>query len=1013
MSDKLQDAGTRSKISKRTIAGFDRQIIEACPYGMILVDAQAVDMPIVYANAAFQRLTGYSQDEVIGHNCRFLQGDDRDQPDLDILRDAIKNEKACIVTLRNYRKDGTMFWNELHVSPIFDPDGQLTYFVGTQNDVTQHENALEQLRTASANLRAMLDSSTQSFTLIDAHARVVDFDKRSAQVATEVFGKPFLRGENIYDYVLERDVESFTANYKRALAGETVTVEKMFDGQDTAYYFEITYYPVIDTQGDILGACMSTANVTERKHMEIELKEKLDELDRFFTVALDLLCIADTDGNFIKLNKAWEATLGYPVEQLEGRRLLDFVHPDDLQPTLDAIAQLDRQEKVLNFVNRYRTYDGDYRVIEWRSHPYGKFIYAAARDITERKQMEEELRRSEQEFRTLAENSPDNIQRVNRQGIHLYVNPACARAMGHTVEGIVGKTSAELGVPAQMLPLLKAMRERVYAERQLVEFDFTYRVDGQDHYYSSRLMPEFDEHGDIISLLAVSRDITERKRAEEALRRSEQEFRILADNIPDSIQRLDRNGKHLYVNAYYAQALDLPVDQIIGKTNEELGIPPESIAFFNDMRERVYASKQPVEFDFSYPVDEQMRYFNTRMIPEFDPEGNVSSLLSVSRDITERKQIEEELRQSEYKFRSLAENAADGLVIWDARAKKYLYTSPGYNRQLGLKPDEALALTEADIFELWHPDDIDTVLAILHQTVENNRSHVVFTLRVKHRDGHYIWQENHLMLQYAPDGTYETGYVIARDITERKRVQARELELTLEKEQRRLLTDFIKNAAHEFRTPLATISTSNYIMLRSDDPVNRAKKSAQIEMQIKRITRLVDSLLLMTRLEANDALVPAPVDAGAVLQSIYAKAAKTCAKKHELYCDIAPGLLSIRGDADYLSDALQQIIDNACRFTPDGGKIEMKAENIGDHIQIEICDDGPGIPQNAQPHIFETFWRQDFAHSTPGFGLGLPIARRIIEQHGGDIHIESEDGQGTTVRVRLPFVASQPSATST
>jgi len=123
-----------------------------------------------------------------------------------------------------------------------------------------------------------------------------------------------------------------------------------------------------------------------------ENKKQAEELEGFFRVNLDLLCIADIDGNFIKTNAAWGEILGYSSEELDGKKFLDFVHPDDLQPTLDAMSALGQGAKVLNFVNRYRCKDGSYRFIEWRSHPKGRLIYAAARDITEHRLIEDELR---------------------------------------------------------------------------------------------------------------------------------------------------------------------------------------------------------------------------------------------------------------------------------------------------------------------------------------------------------------------------------------------------------------------------------------------------------------------------------------------------------------------------------------------------------------------------------------------------------------------------------------------
>jgi PAS domain S-box-containing protein len=137
------------------------------------------------------------------------------------------------------------------------------------------------------------------------------------------------------------------------------------------------------------------------KRAEETLKEKIIELDRFFNNSPDLLCIADTNGYFRRLNPEWERALGYTISELEGKKFLDFVHLDDLTQTIHAISALQAKKEVLNFENRYRHKDGSYRWIEWRSYPYGNFIYATARDITERKQAQAVLQASEERYRNL------------------------------------------------------------------------------------------------------------------------------------------------------------------------------------------------------------------------------------------------------------------------------------------------------------------------------------------------------------------------------------------------------------------------------------------------------------------------------------------------------------------------------------------------------------------------------------------------------------------------------------
>jgi len=158
-----------------------------------------------------------------------------------------------------------------------------------------------------------------------------------------------------------------------------------------------------------------TAEIIRRKRTEEALQEKTEELNRYFDSALDLLCIADTDGYFHRLNPEWESTLGFSLSELEGRRFLDFVHPDDMEQTLQAVSQLREQKKVLNFVNRYRSKSGSYRWIEWRSFPSGKHIYAVARDITKRKRVEEEIRQLNLELEQRVKNRTAQLMAANQE----------------------------------------------------------------------------------------------------------------------------------------------------------------------------------------------------------------------------------------------------------------------------------------------------------------------------------------------------------------------------------------------------------------------------------------------------------------------------------------------------------------------------------------------------------------------------------------------------------------------
>lgn len=181
--------------------------------------------------------------------------------------------------------------------------------------------------------------------------------------------------------------------------------------------------------------------IAERKRAEEQLREKTEEVERFFSSALDLLCIADTDGYFRRLNREWETVLGYQLQDLEGKRFLDFVHPDDVSATLAAIAELGRQKEILNFTNRYRCKDGAYRWIEWRSFPHGKLIYAAARDITERKRAQAALQEYSERLAQMVEERTRELRAAQAQLLQqerLSVLGQIAGGIGHELRNPLG-----------------------------------------------------------------------------------------------------------------------------------------------------------------------------------------------------------------------------------------------------------------------------------------------------------------------------------------------------------------------------------------------------------------------------------------------------------------------------------------------------------------------------------------------------------------------------------------------
>ncbi len=252
--------------------------------------------------------------------------------------------------------------------------------------------------------------------------------------------------------------------------------------------------------------------LVQQEQVEEKLIKKSEELDRYFTTSLDLLCIANTNGEFIRLNPEWETVLGYSLSELEGHSFMDFVHADDQKATLEAISKLNNQGEVLNFENRYRCKDGSYRWIEWRSKPMGPYIYAAARDITERKRAEQDLKESEERFRTLFDHIHDGVVLHDMKGNIVEANQAFCRRLKYSWDELKKMNITEIDAPEYAEKVPQRIAELV--QKRKIVFNAAHLT---KHHEKISL----EIHSGIIDfegrevVLSICRDITSRMKAEQ------------------------------------------------------------------------------------------------------------------------------------------------------------------------------------------------------------------------------------------------------------------------------------------------------------------------------------------------------------------------------------------------------------------------------------------------------------------------------------------------------------------
>ncbi|MCJ2035537.1 PAS domain S-box protein [Methylobacterium sp. J-068] len=366
----------------------------------IVTDPNLPDNPIVFANRAFQELCGYGAEDLIGRNCRFLQGPDTDPADVAKVRDAIAACRDVVVEIVNYHRDGTPFRNELYVSPVFDPDGRLRYFFASQLDVTRFRTEEGRLAESEARYRTLFEAVDAGFCIVemryDAANRAVDYRFVEVNPAFESHtGLRDVAGRWVSEVIPGLEQSWKDAYGEVALTGRPTRFES--GAVAMGRWFDVHALRIGEAARRRVAILFN--DITERREAERVLedtaRERTDERDMVWRTSRDLFLVCGFDGHYRSVNPAWTEMLGWSEDELVGATFDAFIHPEDLASVQAVFGDLVNGIVLDDLDVRMRTRDGGFRWLSWYAIPRGDHFYAAGRDVTERKTLEEQLRQSQ------------------------------------------------------------------------------------------------------------------------------------------------------------------------------------------------------------------------------------------------------------------------------------------------------------------------------------------------------------------------------------------------------------------------------------------------------------------------------------------------------------------------------------------------------------------------------------------------------------------------------------------
>lgn len=495
------------------------------------------------------------------------------------------------------------------------------------------------------------------------------------------------------------------------------------------------------------------------------------------------------------------------------------------------------------------------------------------------------------------------------------------------------------------------------------------------------------------AIQSASIEITHRKRAEERLRQSEEEFRQLSDAALEGIAITDE-GCVILANNQVAHMLGYEHAELVGRQVMDF-VAPES-------RDLVL---QHIQTGYDKPYDHLALRRDGSVFP-VEVLGRVMTYhgrtvrVTALRDISERKQAEQALKHSEERFARAFHSSPIPITISTLDEGRFIDVNQSCLNSLGYQREEMVGHTVVEL-ETWA--DITERHEIV-QLLQREGTVRQREIRFRTRAG----EVRYALASFEIIELNATPYILGSwlDMTDIKQAEKQALELALAQERETNLRDFLSTISHDLKTPLSVINTSLYFLERMTDPVKQQERIEAIRAQAQLLERYIQDILTISRLDHTPMVKRSPVDLNRLLRDILTRLSPSTEQKGlTTNLDLSQALTAVPGDQNELDRVLVNLIENAVTYTPTNGSIIVRTRTDGQWAVAEISDTGIGIGEADLPHVFERFYRASEAKTIEkrGTGLGLAIARKIVELHEGNIEVQSVAGQGTTFSVRLPL----------
>ncbi len=873
---------------------------------------------------------------------------------------------------------------------------------------------LDLQRTGNDGWVKAIQSLNDTVMIIDRDFIIRDINNQGLDLLKK--SRDEVVGESCFRIFHGSNLEIPGCPLKKSLESKKTEIMERYE-PELQRYFSIKISPVLDDDGNVVEFVDVIRDITELKRKEEQLHER-EELYRTTFAHADVgLTHVDEHGIILKVNRKLCSMLGYREEELTGAHVRNFTLEEDFEQEVSYIRELKKNRtKTFTLEKRYLRKDGTaiwanlYSTVIRKEDGSIRFFVSVISDISELKEAQERISQSERQLQTLLGNLPGMAYRCRNESrwpmdfISQGVKDITGYKPGELMDG-GDREFGDLIHPGDRDYVWNSIQEAV---RKKSPFQLEYRVaarDGSMRWVWERGRAVKTDESGTVYLEGFISDITQRYNAEEALRENEEKYRLLIDYQTDMVVKVDPNGVFDYVSPSYCETFGKSEEELLGKSLMPL-VHEEDREITRQAMEDLYNPPYKTYIEQRAMTGKGWRWLGWMDTAVLDEKGKISYIIGVGRDITEKKEAERALIESEARFRNIYENMTVGIarVNLDFEIEA---ANEAYCAMLGYTEEELKGLHLGDI---TIPETQEENLVKQERLASGQIDHYRMEKQFLHKDGFTIYGilDANLIRSGDEKPLYFLGSVL--DISQRKQMEVDLLAAKEKAEQSdRLKSAFLANMSHEIRTPMNGILGFANLLRQEDLSFTKRKEYLRIiERSGNRMLNTINDLIDISKIEAGELEVTeTEVNINELTEYLYTFfKPELDLKKIAFSLDLAlPGHQAvISTDYEKLSAILTNLIKNAIKYTREG-EVLIGYTQRGKSLEFFVKDTGIGISKNHLQTIFDRFVRADLslASEYEGSGLGLSISSAYAEMLGGRIRVESELDKGSTFYAEIPY----------